>query len=131
MRPKADWIAHRLEVKQDGGVLVVALSEDDKGSGRVLVFQRAVAAELIDEDDPDTYSMSDEMGTTVYGGVQAIQLDAGALLVEFDAAAALFGLERLRIGLAIGRADVRALEAGLRMVFAGSPSPPRFTVSWS
>lgn len=71
------------------GTFVVALAEEPDGRGRRLEIQRGRS---FDEQDRqlgmDTYSLSNERGATVYGGVASWELTAGTLVIILEEKAA-------------------------------------------
>jgi hypothetical protein len=69
--------------------LVVGLAQEAGGGGQALIFQKALRGDLAsDEQDRslgmDTYSVSNESGVTVYGGVTGWLLDGDVLVLHFD-----------------------------------------------
>lgn len=119
----------RVEVTEiiEDQVIVVALSEEQDGTGRVLLFQRALA---FDEQDVamgmDTYCLSDEEGTAVYGGVTSCILAQDVLTLRLapEAAATLAMGSPCRLHLHVDPSAIGQLREGLRRVLMGGHSAP-------
>ena len=74
-----------VEEAHDLGTLIVGFAESPDGSGISLSFQSDL------DDAPnrtDDYSISNELGATVYGGVTRYELEPHRLTVELDDEAA-------------------------------------------
>jgi immunity protein 10 of polymorphic toxin system len=99
--------------------LVVALAEEPGGGGRNLLFM--VASEFDEQDRAlgmDTYSLSDETGATVYGGVTSCRLEGNTLAIVLSSeAAAILGLDQAtRMPLLVPPHTITRLARGLRTV---------------
>jgi hypothetical protein len=114
--------AQLVSVWQDSEVTGVALAEGADSSGWNLVFQRSKRFTAEDARmGQDTYSITDEAGTTVYGGVARWQIAGSALTVALDeAASAGLGLPgTLAITLAIDPATIAQVSTALGDILAG------------
>ena len=65
-----------------GDAFVVALAEQPGGRGRTLIFQKSTNPRLPAFRRP--YSLSDDMGNTVYGGVVDYELRDADLWLQFN-----------------------------------------------
>ena len=106
---------------QDLDTFIVALGENIDGSGQYFSIQ----AKMSDYDAQevalglDTYSLSNERGASIHGGVLEYRLTSDELVVEFDERTAdtLGVARRYQIRLAIDDAAKESLRSGLQRVF--------------
>ncbi len=106
-------------------VLSVGIAEQEDGGGTCLVFSRSLGPPT--EQDIalglETYSISNELGATTYGGA-TYELSATTLTIRFTGNAARdLDLPRtLVLDLLVGREAIAELAAGLRVIFDQSAS---------
>jgi hypothetical protein len=106
-----DWLAAATFAGEIDGVLMVALSEREDGSGRSLIIQSALQPDVGDRRlGLDTYSVSTESGATEYGALTAWDVAIAAILLDLEprAASALGVDETIEIGISADRLEAVA-----------------------
>jgi Immunity protein 10 len=105
------WLAAATFAGEIDGVLMLALSEREDGSGRSLIIQRGLQPDTQDRRlGLDTYSVSTESGATEYGALKAWDVATGAILLDLEprAARALGVDEAIEIGINADRLEAVA-----------------------
>jgi hypothetical protein len=128
----AGFVVRRVGVADDSalGAVTVGIADDPAGRGRCLLFHVGTRAEWDIQDvglDQDTYSITDEVQNTTYGGVTHCVLSARELHLRFtlQAARALMLHQDCRFVLAVDEASIDELRDGLRRVLStgwGAPA---------
>jgi hypothetical protein len=103
----------------DINTFAVVLAEDPSGDGKRLELHKALSVN--DQQISlgfDTYSISNELGATEYGGVIAWTLEANSLRVQLDAdTAKVLGVDdEILVEFSISSDELQALERGLEFV---------------
>jgi hypothetical protein len=114
-------VARLAAVWQDSEVTGVALAEGADSSGWNLVFQRSIRFTAEDSKlGQDTYSITDEAGTTVYGGVARWEVVGSALKLTLESRATEgLGLPAaVAIALTADPATIAEMSAALGTIFA-------------
>jgi hypothetical protein len=100
---------------EDINTFLIALAENPDGTGRRLEVQRALEFDEQDQElGQDTYCLCTAEGAVHYGGVARHAIDAGALEIHLDAAAAqVLGVEGFLLRLDVSAEAVQSLADGL------------------
>jgi hypothetical protein len=132
--PAHDFAVRRVAVDflPDEEIYVVALSEYLDGEGRSLVIQRATS---FDEQERrlglDSYSLSDELGATMFGAIDRCILSGNSLTLGLRPEAAetfVTSNGELRLQLLVDPNEVSLLAKGLRHVLTNSKGQPEVMI---